>query len=328
MNVYDDDQCIKCNSGLYLNPNMRLLTSPCGHKYCESCVQLAYMKDSVIQCLGCTAQIRKQSFINQRYDDTGLEKENSIRKKYLKEFNKTRKDFNSLVEYNNYLEMVEDLIFDAIEGGDLAAAAELKLKEYQKANQASIATNKKAKEEEDTLIASRIADEQRLIMEKRNKFLIEDQKELNSKKLESQKAMDDLAKGKISAKELKEIDKKKAAAAAKLAAAAAATSIINEPLPPIHETDNKQSQSFSYQPQYKPGAQQQQQQAGPTNQQLQQQQQVLLQMQFNEPQPLGEFKYDEMALKNLIPTPQQSDVAGFKQKYIRQRAFEEAFQYL
>ncbi|KAK5579045.1 hypothetical protein RB653_008723 [Dictyostelium firmibasis] len=328
MNIYDDDQCIKCNSGLYLNPNMRLLTSPCGHKYCESCVQLAYMKDSVIQCLGCTAQIRKQSFINQRYDDTGLEKENSIRKKYLKEFNKTRKDFSSLVEYNNFLEMVEDLIFDAIEGGDLAAVSEQKLKEYQKANQASIATNKKAKEEEDTLIASRIADEQRLISEKRNKFLIEDQKELNTKKLESQKAMDDLAKGKISAKELKEIDKKKAAAAAKLAAAAA-TSIVNEPLPPIHETD-KQSQAFSYQPQYKPGQQQQQQ--TPTNQQLQQQlqqqQQVLLQMQYNEPQPLGEFKYDEMALKNLIPTPQQSDVAGFKQKYIRQRAFEEAFQYL
>ncbi|EAL62889.2 CDK-activating kinase assembly factor MAT1 [Dictyostelium discoideum AX4] len=325
MNIYDDDQCIKCNSGLYLNPNMRLLTSPCGHKYCESCVQLAYMKDSVIQCLGCTAQIRKQSFMNQRYDDTGLEKENSIRKKYLKEFNKTRKDFNSLVEYNNFLEMVEDLIFDAIEGGDLATASELKLKEYQKANQASIATNKKAKEEEDTLIASRIADEQRLIAEKRNKFLAEDQKEQNSKKLESQKAMDDLAKGKISAKELKEIDKKKAAAsAAKLAAAAAAASMVNEPLPPIHETDNKQS--FTYQPQNK--QQQQQQQQGPTNQQLQQQQQVLLQMQFNEPQPLGEFKYDEMALKNLIPTPQQSDVAGFKQKYIRQRAFEEAFQYL
>ncbi|EGC36817.1 hypothetical protein DICPUDRAFT_31276, partial [Dictyostelium purpureum] len=287
---------------------------------CESCIQLAYMKDSVITCLGCNAQLRKQSFMNQRFDDTGLEKENSIRKKYLKVFNKTRKDFKELVEYNNYLEMVEDVIFEAIEGGDSALAAENKLKEYQKQNQASIITNKKAKEEEDILIAKKIADEQRIVQEKRNKFLLEDQQELTNKKLESQKVMDDLAKGKISAKELKELDRKKAAQAAQKQKE---SSKVSEPLPPISQETDKSATTFTYQPTNKPLDQQQSGQ-----QQQQQGQQAVQAMMYSEPQPIGTFKYDQLELNNLVPTQQQADVAGFKQKYIKQRAFEEAYQFI
>ncbi|KAF2074895.1 hypothetical protein CYY_003814 [Polysphondylium violaceum] len=322
MNFMKDDECIQCHNDLYLNPTMKLLTAPCGHKYCESCVSLNYMKDSVINCLGCNAQIRRQSFINSRFDDTGLEKENGIRKKVLRVFNKCKDDYTNLVDFNNYLEMVEDIIFDMLEGGESAVQAEAKLKEYQKLNQGSIIINKKKKEEEDALIAQRISEEQRIIAERRNFYLAQDQEEQKKKLLENAKTIDDLAKGKITAKDVKELDKKKAEELRQMAKGPDLSQLV----PPTADKDKekeKEKNKFIYQPKQQNQQQPQQNNNNNNNNNNQQQQ---LPPGFSEPQPLEEFKYDELSLKNLIPTAQQSEVAGFKQIYIKQRAFEEAFQ--
>eukprot|EP01132_Coremiostelium_polycephalum_P000873 gene873-1092_t len=281
---------------------------------CDSCIQLAYMKDTVIICLGCGAQIRRQSFINQRFDDTGLEKENTIRR-----------------------QMVEDLVFDVLEGGEIASAAEQRMKDYQKVNQTSIIVNKAKKEEEDALIATKIAEEQRIATEKRNNFAIQDQKELNSKLLEKAKTMEDLAQGKISAKEVKEIDKKKAVQEQKKQE----QQMISEPLPPITQdtslnggstttttttTTTTATGKFSYQPSLaKPMAGNQTQQQAQAQPIAQPHMMEGGQKLFSLPQPLEHFKYDEMALKNVMATPLQAEAAGFKQIYIKQRALEEAF---
>eukprot|EP01133_Synstelium_polycarpum_P016969 gene16969-20187_t len=100
------------------------------------------------------------------------------------------------------------LIFDYLQGAELKVQAEARLKEYQKQNERSIMINKAKKEEEDTKIAAQIAEEQRLIQEKRNFYRQQDQQEQNKKLQESLKTMNDLADGKISAKDVKEIDKR------------------------------------------------------------------------------------------------------------------------
>ena len=48
----------------------------------------------------------------QLFEDANVDKEVDIRRRILKDFNKQEEDFETLREYNDYLEMVEDIIFN------------------------------------------------------------------------------------------------------------------------------------------------------------------------------------------------------------------------
>ncbi|KAK7837638.1 cdk-activating kinase assembly factor mat1 [Quercus suber] len=62
-------------------------------------------------------------------------------------FNKREEDFSSLKEYNDYLEEVEDMTFNLIEGIDVPAV-EAKIAEYEKENHDQIMINRARKAEE------------------------------------------------------------------------------------------------------------------------------------------------------------------------------------
>ncbi|XP_057447556.1 uncharacterized protein LOC130739311 isoform X1 [Lotus japonicus] len=62
-------------------------------------------------------------------------------------FNKREDDFPSLREYNDYLEQVEDMTFNLIEGVDVAAI-EAKIAKYQEENSEQIMVNRARKAEE------------------------------------------------------------------------------------------------------------------------------------------------------------------------------------
>ncbi|EEF34002.1 uncharacterized protein LOC8265933 [Ricinus communis] len=74
-------------------------------------------------------------------------KEISIRRRISNIFNKREDDFPSLKEYNDYLEEVEDMIFNLVAGVDVAAIEE-KIAEYQKENAEQIMINQARKAEE------------------------------------------------------------------------------------------------------------------------------------------------------------------------------------
>ncbi|KAM6553008.1 hypothetical protein CsatB_013770 [Cannabis sativa] len=74
-------------------------------------------------------------------------KEISIRKRIASIFNKREDDFPSLKEYNDYLEEVEDMTFDLIDGIDVAAIEE-KIARYQEENAEQIMINRARKAEE------------------------------------------------------------------------------------------------------------------------------------------------------------------------------------
>nr|GLL42337.1 CDK-activating kinase assembly factor MAT1 [Ipomoea trifida] len=74
-------------------------------------------------------------------------KEMAIRKRIANIYNKREDDFPSLREYNDYLEEVENMICDLVEGIDVPAI-EARIAEYQKENaeQIMIAQARKAEE--------------------------------------------------------------------------------------------------------------------------------------------------------------------------------------
>lgn len=74
-------------------------------------------------------------------------KEIAIRKRIASIFNKREDDFPSLREYNDYLEEVEDMTFNLIEGIDVPAI-EAKIAKYQEENAEQIMINRARKAEE------------------------------------------------------------------------------------------------------------------------------------------------------------------------------------
>lgn len=83
-------------------------------------------------------------------------REMAIRKRIANIFNKREEDFPSLREYNDYLEEVEDMIVNLIEGIDVPAI-EAKIADYQRENaeQIMIAQARKAEEYAAALAASK-----------------------------------------------------------------------------------------------------------------------------------------------------------------------------
>ncbi|KAL6331574.1 hypothetical protein AAG906_011514 [Vitis piasezkii] len=78
---------------------------------------------------------------------TTFNKEIAIRRRISSIFNKREDDFPSLREYNDYLEEVEDMTTNLIEGID-APAIEAKIAKYQEENAEQIMINRARKAEE------------------------------------------------------------------------------------------------------------------------------------------------------------------------------------
>ena len=56
--------------------------------------------------------LRRTNFRRQLFEDSQIDKEVDVRKRILKDFNRREEDFDTLGEYNDYLEEVEDIIFN------------------------------------------------------------------------------------------------------------------------------------------------------------------------------------------------------------------------
>ncbi|KDQ60621.1 hypothetical protein JAAARDRAFT_31582 [Jaapia argillacea MUCL 33604] len=108
-----EDVCPVCKSDRFLNPKLRLLVSSCYHKMCESCIDRLFTLGPA-PCPICTKTLRKLAFTPQTFEDLEVEKEVSIRRRINKEFNRRREDFPDLRAYNDYLEELEDIIFNLI----------------------------------------------------------------------------------------------------------------------------------------------------------------------------------------------------------------------
>lgn len=150
----DGDMCPICKSSRYLNPDMRFLVNPeCYHKMCESCVDRIFSwGPSLCPYPGCGKTLRKNKFKTQMFEDLAVEREVDIRQRVTKVFNKRQEDFDTLQEYNNYLERVEDIIFNLVNGIDVEKT-EAELRAYEAENKNSIMANiLRVKQEEEQIM--------------------------------------------------------------------------------------------------------------------------------------------------------------------------------
>ncbi|TKA83021.1 hypothetical protein B0A55_00825 [Friedmanniomyces simplex] len=115
------DVCPVCKSARYMNPSLRFLVNPeCYHKMCESCVDRIFSHGpAACPIKGCGRTLRKHRFREQTFEDIKVEREVDIRKKVGATFNRREEDFETLLAYNDYLNDVEDITFNLINGIDL-----------------------------------------------------------------------------------------------------------------------------------------------------------------------------------------------------------------
>ena len=155
---------------------MRFLVNPeCYHRMCESCVDRIYSHGPApCPVAGCHRTLRKQRFRKQTFQDIRVEKEVDVRKRVAKmcvleflpegrswsgkdrnaesrRFNRRQEEFDTLRDYNDYLEEVETITFNLLNGVDVAQT-EAKLTRYA-ADNAEVITVNKALDEQDSATA-------------------------------------------------------------------------------------------------------------------------------------------------------------------------------
>lgn len=129
---------------------MKFLVNPeCYHKMCESCVDRIFsLGPAPCPYPGCNKTLRKNKFRKQIFEDIGVEKEVNVRQRVYKTFNKREQDFDTLEEYNNYLEELEVIVFNLVYGIDVEET-ESNLQSYEQANRNAILANAIRQRQED-----------------------------------------------------------------------------------------------------------------------------------------------------------------------------------
>ncbi|KAG0645424.1 RNA polymerase II transcription factor B p38 subunit [Hyphodiscus hymeniophilus] len=141
------DICPVCKSNRYLNPSLQFLINPeCYHRMCSTCVDRIFTSGPAsCPVPHCGKTLRKKGFHAAFFGDLKIEREVDVRKRVGKVFNRRQDEFETLLDWNNYLEEVEGLVFDIVEGSPKTRAqAEERLKQYREGNEAEIEENRLA----------------------------------------------------------------------------------------------------------------------------------------------------------------------------------------
>ncbi|XP_073427215.1 CDK-activating kinase assembly factor MAT1 [Dendrobates tinctorius] len=182
----EDQGCPRCKTTKYRNPSLKLMVNVCGHTLCESCVDLLFVRGSGT-CQECNTPLRKSNFRVQLFEDPTIDKEVEIRKKILKIYNKREEDFPCLREYNDFLEEIEEIVFNLTNNVDLDNTKK-KMEYYQKLNKDTIQRNKikmtrEQEELQEALEMERQENEQRRIHLQKEEHLQQMMKRKNKQEL-------------------------------------------------------------------------------------------------------------------------------------------------
>ncbi|KAL4238814.1 CDK-activating kinase assembly factor MAT1 [Mactra antiquata] len=186
----DDQGCPRCKTTKYRNPHLKLLVNVCGHSLCESCVDLLFIKGSGI-CPECGTSLRRNNFRLQLFEDAFVEKEVDIRRRILKDFNKKEEDFPTLREYNDYLEHLENIIFNLANNIDVENTKKM-VDQYRKENKEFIQKNRLKMSRDEEYLEMLIAEEEREAKSRRELDMIEVKNEKNKKMKNKEALIDEL----------------------------------------------------------------------------------------------------------------------------------------
>lgn len=168
--------CAKCGvsegdaSNLTQTALFTNLVVGCGHQFCHSCIEREFSRIKVFPCPICDKPVKRAKLSTRTLDDVQCEKDTSWRKRVLKVFNKVESDFQSLLEYNNYLEEVEDIIYSIVNEEPDAEVRKAKVKDYEEAHKAEIVKRQSQRADEERCVADRIEAEKREAEKRKREF--------------------------------------------------------------------------------------------------------------------------------------------------------------
>lgn len=226
-----DDMCPVCKTIRYLNKDMEFLINPdCYHPMCSNCVNRLF-NDGPNQCpyAGCRETLRRNNFRSAFFGDLAVEREVDVRRRVAAVFNRVEDDFETLRDYNDYLQMVEDLTFDLVSGDEpTRARANADLREYERQHRAEIDRNRKAGREADETARRRLTAEREAARQRRLEAAREAEEERLERARSNEEALDQLARGdggQVARVQLKRRGQQRAAALAPPEADAAAAEV-------------------------------------------------------------------------------------------------------
>lgn len=185
----DEISCPRCKTTNYRDPSLQLMVNSCGHGLCANCVNLIFAKGSG-NCPSCNVPLRRVNFRYQYFQDAGVEKEVDIRRKILKDFCKREEEFASLRAYNDYLEEVEEIIYNLTHEINVEATKR-KIEQYKRENSESISRNRGKKSKDEEELEDLIEEEKELESLRRNRSLFAENEELNRAKAKQKEALVD-----------------------------------------------------------------------------------------------------------------------------------------
>jgi CDK-activating kinase assembly factor MAT1 len=162
---------------------------------CESCVERIFSHGPApCPVAGCRKVLKKNGFKLPTFDDLKMEREIDIRKTCAKVFNRRQDEFDTLRDYNDYLDDVEVITFNLVNNIDVEESR-AKLEAYEKSNQDAIKENRElermgAREEQ----ARQAADKSRA-QQMRLAAMEEDEEERREKVAARQDVINQLATG-------------------------------------------------------------------------------------------------------------------------------------
>ncbi|KAJ8974289.1 hypothetical protein NQ317_014460 [Molorchus minor] len=196
----DDFTCPRCRTSKFQNPSLKMMVNVCGHGLCESCVDLLFLKGSGA-CPECKIPLRRNNFRVQLFEDATVEKEVDIRKRVLRDFNKKEEDFNSLKEYNDYLEEVENIIFNLSNNIDIVNTNK-KIEQYKRDNREQILKSK-GKMGKDEYELEELLEIEKQMEEARKKEIQLEETEAKKKRIREKEALiDELMFSNVDAKNI------------------------------------------------------------------------------------------------------------------------------
>ncbi|XP_054759629.1 CDK-activating kinase assembly factor MAT1-like [Lytechinus pictus] len=186
----DEQMCPRCKTTKYRNPSLKLMVNVCGHTLCDNCVELLFVRGAGT-CPECKTPLRRNQFRVQLFEDSIIEKEVDIRRRVMKDFNKQEGDFQTLREYNDYLEDIEHIVYNLTNGVDMEATRK-KIENYRRENKELITKNRQMKSHDMMYLDALLEEEQQIKEERKQEYKFLEKQSLNQKKRNKEALLDEL----------------------------------------------------------------------------------------------------------------------------------------
>mmetsp|Transcript_42540 Transcript_42540/g.48890 ORF Transcript_42540/g.48890 Transcript_42540/m.48890 type:complete len:269 (-) Transcript_42540:14-820(-) len=136
----DDLECAICQIYALERYGIKMFTSICEHKMCEDCMKKMFVARSTIDCPKCRRSLRRVDLSDKSVEEREVDKDVQARKRVMSVFNMLRSSCETNEEYNQYLEEIEDMVYNLVEDVNVDET-ERKLEEYKSKWQPQIIKN-------------------------------------------------------------------------------------------------------------------------------------------------------------------------------------------